>query len=253
MQHSSFEYKKWNHSDNIEMFSSVNETDYFPFHFHDYYCISLITGGTEQLDTLDESFYALTGSVSVTQANEVHKNRAIDSSGYSYKTLYVNPDLLKFYGTGKKPERLERVINDGILAGELSNLFGGKSTLANFQTVLKRLTRYATSEKPVVENRFELLDELCATFPYQSVSLDWLSKQFCMSKFHFVRVFKAAKGISPQAYMMLKRLKIAKEMLLNNQDPRHVAFMTGFYDAAHLNTAFKRFFGITLSMIKKSS
>jgi len=45
----SFDFTRLAILDNIELFSSENEHNYFPFHFHDYYCVSLITSGTELL------------------------------------------------------------------------------------------------------------------------------------------------------------------------------------------------------------
>jgi AraC-like DNA-binding protein len=251
---SSFSYKRHVALDNIELFSSENETDYFPFHFHDYYCISLITKGTEHLETLQGSHYAMSGSISVTQAHEIHKNQSTDSSGYSYKTCYVNPDLLNYYGQGKKISQLERVIGDPQLIHSFSQLFDDQTFNADhFQNALTRLSTYAVAGAPEQTTSFDLIDELTDTVPYQPISMDWLSRQFCMSKFHFIRVFKREKGITPQAYILVRRLKNAKEMLLNGEDVKTVAFLHGFYDVAHLNTAFKRFFGITLSMIKKSN
>lgn len=236
------------------MFSSEDEKEYFPFHFHDYYCISLITKGTEQLETLRGSHYAMSGSISVTQVNEVHKNSSVDDAGYSYKTCYVNPDVLNHFNNGKKVDRLMRNIGDPDLFSAFSCLFtNGSSDLNNYELALKGLSRYAANEKEDSFPGFELIDELAECMPFRPITLDWLAKEFCMSKFHFIRVFKEAKGITPQAYIMLKRLNHAKGLLLMGEQPKEVAFLNGFYDVAHLNSAFKRFFGITLSMMKNSN
>lgn len=251
---SSFQYKKHAFLDNIELFSSENESEYFPFHFHDYYCISLITKGTEQLQTLTGSHYAMTGSISVTQANEVHKNSSVDDAGYSYRTCYVNPDVLRHFNNGKSIDQLMRNIDDPKLFSAFSRLFTDEeSNLNNYKTGLEGLTLYATCETGDRLPSFELIDELTENIPFVPISLDWLAKEFCMSKFHFVRVFKSVKGITPQAYIMLKRLSNAKRMLLLGTEVKEVVFLNGFYDSAHLNSAFKRFFGITLAMIKNSN
>ncbi|GEM_PF-1220473 len=250
----SFQYKKYDFLDNTELFSSENETSYFPFHFHDSYCISLITTGTELFLTPEKSSYAVAGSISITQANEVHKNSSLDNSGYSYQTCYVSPDVLTYFNQNKKIEGLPGNINDTNLFFAISELFNGKQTdKTDFELVFRKLTQYALKKEDDKVPSFELLDELASRIPFTPFSLDWLCREFCMSKFHFIRVFKKAKGITPQAYVLIKRLEQAKRLLLRGEESKEVALLTGFYDVTHLNTAFKRFFGINLMMIKNSN
>jgi AraC-like DNA-binding protein len=252
----SFENKKYEFLDNIELFSSEHETAYFPFHVHDYFCVSLICKGTELLQTPEGDHYAVSGMIGITQADEVHKNSAFDSSAYSYKTFYVNPNVLEYYNEGKKVHELQRIIDDRLLYETFNNLtVDRENRLEGFQTALKKLIVYTTgkeAEKKIISS-FAFIDELADTIPYVPLSLDFIAQKFFMSKFHFSHEFKKVKGISPQAYIMLKRLKNAKKMLLGGEDVQNVCYLMGFYDTAHLNTAFKRFFGITLHMLKNSN
>ena len=249
----SFEYRKYKQLDNIELFSSVDEATYFPFHFHDYYCVSLITKGTEQLQTLNGTHFGMTGSISITQAGEVHQNSSVDPSGYSYHTLYLNPEVLAHFAD-KKIDLLQRNINDSKLFTGLSLLFGQKELdIQHLEKVIEGLSHYGTIVEDQKVPSFSLIDELIECEPFRTISLDQLASECCMSKFHFIRTFKKQKGITPQAYIMMKRLQKAKEMLLDGKEVREVAFLNGFYDPAHLNTAFRRFFGITLAMLKKSN
>lgn len=251
----SFQNKKYEFLDNIELFSSKDETDYFPLHVHDYFCISLICKGTELLQTLGGDHYAVSGMISITQADEVHKNSAVDTSAYSYKTFYVNPEVLEYYNEGQKIQQLQRIIDDPVLYDTFNNLtINTENRLEGFQTALKKLVLYTGKEADKkITSSFDLIDELADAVPYVVLSLDLIAKKFFMSKFHFAREFKKAKGISPQAYIMLKRLTNAKRMLLRGEDPQTICYLMGFYDTAHLNTAFKRFFGITLHMLKNSN
>ena len=249
-----FKYQRFAFLDNIEMFTSENETDYFPFHLHDYYCISLITRGTESLQTQASTHYALTGSISVTQANEVHRNGSVDQSGYSYQTIYLNPDLLRYYNNGRPVHNLERVIENKQTVNLISNLFENDlSSLATLGLAIQSLIQHSCTIKQEKSYSFDLMDELIANAGFNRLSLDWVAKQFCMSKYHFIRRFKSAKGITPQVYVMLRRLENAKNMLFNGEEIKTAAFMNGFYDATHLNTAFKRYFGINALAIKNSN
>ena len=89
-----------------------NENAYFPLHFHDFFCVSLITKGTEVLTNGEQAFMAPSGAISITQLNETHRNYSLDENGYSYKTIYINPEILKHFNNNKPVQALERVIYD---------------------------------------------------------------------------------------------------------------------------------------------
>ncbi|HEY8969529.1 MAG TPA: AraC family ligand binding domain-containing protein, partial [Puia sp.] len=174
----SFEYRRLPHFDNTELFSSENECAYFPFHFHDYYCVSLITSGTEVLANTEQEFFAPSGTISITQAGEVHRNRSLSETGYSYKTIYINPDVLEYFSDGVRVEALERVIYNKQLFKDLLRSF---HTGALLQDAIKELTRYAT--RPYEKNRwatsFSRMDEIIESYPNRPIDTDWLCRQFC--------------------------------------------------------------------------
>jgi len=238
------------------MFISKNEAAYFPFHLHDYYCISLITNGTERLETQNATYFATTGTISVTQANEVHKNSSLNDFGYSYQTIYVNPDLLSYYNNGKKVTGLQRVIQNEEIANLFSLHFDNEKIVFNTaEKIIKGLLLYDQSNacNPEKTLSMELIDDLIASAGMDRLSLDMMASHFCMSKYHFIRRFKASIGITPQVYVALQRLENAKKMLLNGEEIKSAALLNGFYDSTHLDTAFKRYFGINAVSIKNSN
>jgi AraC-like DNA-binding protein len=60
-----------------------------------------------------------------------------------------------------------------------------------------------------------------------------------------VRAFSAAFGITPHAYLVGRRLELARELLLDGVRPAEAATRAGFYDQAHLNRHFRRFLATT--------
>jgi hypothetical protein len=152
---SSFKYFKYDFLDGIEMFSSENETTYFPFHLHDYFCLSLITKGTELLQTQSANYYAVAGTLSITQANEAHRNRSLDDSGYSYQTLYVHPQLLRYYNNGLQVDGLQRVIADLEIADLFKSLSGQQSDAC--KTVEQIIKKCCFIAKPIANKRSILL------------------------------------------------------------------------------------------------
>lgn len=243
----SFDFRRINQFDNMELFSSENENDYFPFHFHDFFCVSLITNGTEVLKNTEQEFIAPSGSISITQINEVHRNYSLSENGYSYKTIYLNPAILQYFNNGKTVDALERVIYNKQLFQSLSQLFDAQNaSIQLWEDSFKALARYAVNpqQKNVWAASFSLIDEIIESYPDKPIDTDWLSRKFCMSKFHFIREFKKAKGVTPQTYIMLYRLGKAKKMLIENAPLKDIAYLNGFCDPSHFTNSFKKYFGI---------
>jgi AraC-like DNA-binding protein len=237
--------------DGLETFTSENETDYFPFHFHDYFCVSLITSGTELLENTERQFYAPSGSISVTQANEVHRNRSLNDAGYSYKTLYVNPDVLSFSNSGQPVAGLERVIVDPMLYSSLEHFFvEDRPDALQCIATIRQLSRYAvtSTQRDKYLNRFTAIDSIIDEHTAGPINSQWLARQFCMSEFHFIRSFKAFYGVTPQVYIMLQRLATAKKLIAAGMPLTQVAIKLGFTDSSHFTRNFKRFFGVAPGM-----
>ena len=246
----SFQYKRIECFDNTELFSSENENDYFPFHFHDFFCVSLITSGTEVLKNTEQEFIASAGTISITQLNEVHRNFSLSPNGYSYKTIYVNPEVLRHFSQKKPVLALERVIYDGPLFNNLLHLFSTESEpVQNWENCFKALAGHATNPDPKNSwaTIFSRIDEMIETYPNKPIDTGWLAKKFCMSKFHFIREFKKAKGVTPQTYIMLYRLGQSKKLLLQNMPLNDIAYSQGFSDPSHFTNSFKKYFGVSPS------
>ena len=62
---------------------------------------------------------------------------------------------------------------------------------------------------------------------------------------HLARGFKATFGIAPHAYVVARRLEVARDRILDGQPLADVATEVGFFDQAHLTRRFKRFLGVT--------
>lgn len=242
-----FTYKRLNILDNIELFSSENENDYFPFHYHDFYCISLITNGTEILNNKQQEFIAPAGTISVTQLNEVHRNYSLAEPGYSYRTLYLSKSLLEYHHR-KEVNGLERIIDNPALFNSLSRLFYLENAPADaWKHSLQALAAHAVKpvEKDLWNGTFDRIDDILETYPNRPITADWLAAKFRMSKFHFIREFKKAKGVTPQTYIMIYRLAKTKQMLLEKVPLTHIAYQNGFYDQSHFTHSFKKYYGVT--------
>lgn len=78
--------------------------------------------------------------------------------------------------------------------------------------------------------------------------LEDLARISGLSRMHFAAQFRAATGLSPHAYVLMRRVKHAKELIAGGDASLVlVALDCGFQSQAHFCTVFKRLTGVTPS------
>jgi AraC family transcriptional regulator len=80
-----------------------------------------------------------------------------------------------------------------------------------------------------------------------SPTLEELAAVARLSVYHFARQFKAATGLPPYQYVILRRVERAKQLLQaeTGLSLAEVAVHAGFSDQSHLSHHFKRLVGVT--------
>jgi AraC-like DNA-binding protein len=66
-----------------------------------------------------------------------------------------------------------------------------------------------------------------------------------VSRFQLLRGFAREIGITPHAYLVQRRVRLARQLLAAGQTPAQAAVQAGFADQSHLTRAFVRHLGIT--------
>lgn len=78
------------------------------------------------------------------------------------------------------------------------------------------------------------------------LSLEILANQACLSKDHFIRLFKQEMNMPPLKYINLKKMEKAQLMLATEDLPvKEVAYRLAFEDASYFNRLFKKVTGVT--------
>ncbi|MGC3029393.1 helix-turn-helix domain-containing protein, partial [Burkholderia sp. DN3021] len=81
--------------------------------------------------------------------------------------------------------------------------------------------------------------------PAAPVSLAELADLSGVSRFQLLRGFARELGITPHAYLIQSRARLARALLANGLPIADAAAEAGFADQSHLTRAFARQFGIT--------
>jgi AraC family transcriptional regulator len=86
-------------------------------------------------------------------------------------------------------------------------------------------------------------------------SLEQLAAVAHLSVYHFARQFKAATGLPPHQYVILRRVERARQLLQTGSDfsLAEVAASAGFSDQSQFSHHFKRLVGVTPRQFRMSA
>lgn len=133
-----------------------------------------------------------------------------------------------------------------------SNEFSIKKEEKIFDFLAKLMIENCNKSENKVQN--ELSCDI-RNFIDKNSSLDFtledISKQFLISPFHLIRIFKKEFGLTPYQYILNLKINMAKE-LLAKKPISEVALNTGFNDQSHLYKYFKQIFSISPNEYKQS-
>ena len=226
----------------------------YPAHCHDTWAVLIVDDGAIRYD-LDRRRCAAEGqTVTILPPGVAHDGRpAPGAGGFRKRELYLEDGFLPDTLTGAAVDHTR--ISDPPLRAALSRLHdclllsgesGGESLYAEAWLVLigERISGHLTSiprppsrpEAGVARQLRELLDEH-VTGP---VSLARAATELDRSVPHLVRSFTRRYGLSPHAYVVGRRIDIARRLLLQGARPAEVAITVGFYDQAHFTRHFKK-------------
>jgi AraC-like DNA-binding protein len=96
------------------------------------------------------------------------------------------------------------------------------------------LTRHVMQAKHFIDKHFP-----------DRIDLDKMAKEAHLSKFHFIRIFKANYGRTPYQYLIDFRMQKAKEFLKKGLSVSDVCISVGFESIPSFTRIFKKMTGIT--------
>lgn len=243
-----------------------------PRHWHEEYQFCLIQSGSGDLYYRGSRLLTPPAGLFMIHPGEVHANRAHDSFGCSYRTLFVDAELMRDAASeiyGKAPglpffptavvfdeEVIRQYMELHVALERPSSSLEREALLLNLLAQL--IVRFAehrppprafASDRQAVRRAYDYLAEHYA----ENVSLEHLAGMANLSCFHFNRVFSEQFGMPPHAFQTQLRVLRAKALLLQGWSIPQVASQTGFADQSHLTRHFKRLVGVPPGQYQSSS
>lgn len=100
---------------------------------------------------------------------------------------------------------------------------------------------------PKIESTLSYINEKLSA----ELSVDALAERVYLSRYHFMRLFKAQTGSTVHAYVRQKRLMYAARLIREGVNANKAALDSGFSDYSTFHRAFTESFGISPGKLKK--
>lgn len=180
----------------------------------------------------------------------IHFNGATSESYYRCYSSMSEPAFLphSFQEIREKVESLLDVNTHSDLSAEIAS---SRLIMDILSILLQEVTNSKEEQGAAHEKLLDIrqyLDEHYA----EKFSLDTLSEHFYISKYHLSREFKNQFGITPNLYVISKRITMVKKLLrFSDFSLEEIAMKCGFYDTSYMNKQFKKSEGISASDFRK--
>lgn len=246
-----FIYKK---SAGVTVLSASMTEFVYKRHSHEEYALGVTLRGIQQ--------YHLDGSLCSSHQNGVmlfspeqaHDGSAADKDGIDYVMVYIPIELLSEISGSREILRFNSpIIYDDKLALSILNLsdciLNDRNEALSSELLVKLITVVAKSH---IQTTYIKPDELIKRSIDMMRSnlgavlrLDDICHELQISKYQFIRLFKAYAGIAPYQYFLNCKVECAKRLIEASEDVYTVVLNCGFFDLAHLNRHFKGIYGTT--------
>ena len=230
---------------------------HFARHTHDAYGIGMIVRGAQRSWSGRGIVEAGRGQLITCNPGEVHDGAPIGDAR-TWKMLYLGPKVVETVvadirdGRGGELEFVEPVIQRQRDARAFESAYRALTESISDSCAQERLilllagllrqVRAPTRGAPAGLHRVKArIDD----DPLSSCDLADLADEAGLSRFQVIRGFARLTGLTPHAYVVQRRLELARMMLATGTAPADAAAACGFSDQSHLHRTFVRRFGVT--------
>jgi len=239
--------------------TSLDSAQSFPRHAHDTYGIGRVRRGAQRSWSAAGWVEAGPGDLVMVNPGEVHDGQPLGDAGRSWQMLYLEPALVEaaadeMLASRRSVPMWRPVASDPLLADAFERLHARLASRAGalacdeaqLSLLATLFARHAAPLQPrgaapaVARARQRLDDD-----PAHDPGLAALAAEAGLSRFQLLRAFARELGMTPHAYLVQRRLALARGLLDAGDSIAGAAAAAGFADQAHLTRLFRRSLGFT--------
>lgn len=239
----------------IELVAVAYNQRSFPVHTHDQYVVGVVESGAERLEIDGSAHLIRTGDMITIDPGVAHSNHTLGSEVLRYRVFYLPREIVARHSSRQSlrfesPKRANAAASKRLV--DLHKWFerGGGCSLEE-EAAVAELVEAAFGASSRQGSDIELPEAILRAQGFidahynENFTLDDVACVAGLSKFHLVRRFTRAFGLSPQAYRTQKRIHEAKRLVLSGAPLIEVAGLLGFSDQSHLTRQFQSFVGVS--------
>ena len=242
------------------------------YHYHEFCKLLLLNAGSGS-DVVDSQRYQLQpGDVVLIDSNRVHKPEIDPDCDYERTIIYIDPTFLKQESAGGcdltacfgdaqghvlrlSPSQYKTisVICEDLEKELAHDSFGrevlGKALLLKLLVTLRRYQQQesASFPMPMQPKNDRILDVLRYLDEHicEDLEINHLADHFFISKYHLMRLFHKETGSTIHAYVIQRRLLMARELIGKGISATDACYRSGFHSYSSFTRAYSKNFGTT--------
>lgn len=260
--------------ENFEVYHLTDQNIHdVPLHHHNFYEVYYLLNGNVQYVIENKIYDLVPGDILFISPNEVHQpifNKT--QLPYERIVLWINKNYIDSFSTPRtnitecfelaKSHHLHRllpvqrqivnIIFERLIQSQEEKQFGSDIApacnllllLIEFKKYLQDASEKNTNKASLSNTVINVIDYINENYP-SKITLDQLSEQFYVSKYHLSHEFNRHIGVSVYRYILQKRLTEAKKMMSAGTPPTQVFQLCGFTDYSNFYRLFKTEYSIT--------
>jgi AraC-like DNA-binding protein/quercetin dioxygenase-like cupin family protein len=232
----------------------------FQRHSHDQFGFGLIERGAQRSLSGRGIVEAAAGDLITVNPGEVHDGSPLVAAGRAWRMLYIDPNLISETardandGKTRTYEFVRPVLRSDALTNAFRVLYTALTAPQGAGAGLRRdealtllvdglVRERPLGAQPAVPAAIRRAQELLDDDPTAPVSLAELACASGLSRFQVVRGFSRAFGLTPHAYLIQRRIDLARQLIMGGVALSDAAAASGFSDQSHMTRHFVRRFG----------
>ena len=231
----------------IELIFCDNSTISYPLHNHvSVLTIGIILDGSVILTTNQETKAYKQNETFAIFPYVPHSIGAYDS--YTLLSLCIDKDVINNVDISIIQKRITLLLTQALDMGKINQY--------QVLQLLNRLDEIAGSSEWQVKKHTPYIHNLrkqLELYPESKLTVDEMSQNAFISKYHFIRSFKAEVGLTPHQFQIQNRIRKAQRLIHKTETITEVALTTGFCDQSHFIKQFEKYVGLPPLTYKSSS
>jgi AraC-like DNA-binding protein len=238
----------------------------YPRHSHDQYGIGVVDCGGHSSWSGRGQVEAGPGGLICCNPGEATDGRAIGGRPRAWRMLYLEPALMEalcadardhaaldtgfmfaapVFSSARTRELFDRAFAHAHALVEVRDPMRAETALVRLVAQLHAHSTIGRLETGGPVGSIRRVKNRIDADPAAQLTLAALATEAGLSRFQLLRAFARECDLTPHAYILQRRIQLARQLIRTGRSLAEVAALSGFYDQPHLTRCFVRQFGVT--------